>query len=212
MADERATRRGVLAALGAAALCGCSSLSPTTTPTPSADPTPAGTPTATATPTPNPGVVPPSRVFSPTARAADDYALTAERWFALDSVRYETERGHETVEPFADRFVGYDFRLANDGDEPLDPLPDTEFTLRVAGETFEHVHALRGRIEFSRADQPADAPELRPLAWYEPLDPGESAQLQLVYDVPAFPEFRHYLAWEHRVAVEGREEAAFLHP
>ncbi len=151
-------------------------------------------------------------MFSPTARGADGHTLTVERWFALPSVRYRTDGSHERVEPFADRFVGYDFRLENVGNEPLDSLPDTEFTLRVAGETFDHVHALRGEVAFSRTDQPDGEPEIRPLTWYETLEPGESARLQLVFDVPAFPEFRHYLAWDHRVAVEGRTEPAFLHP
>lgn len=203
---ERTTRRALLATVGAAAVAGCSNEAPTR----ASSPTPESTPERT--PTPDPGIVPPSRVFSPAARGADGYTLTAERWFALPSVRYRTDEGHATVEPFGDRFVGYDFRLGNDGEEPLDPLPDTEFTLRVAGETFEHVHALRGEVEFSRADQPPEEATIEPLRWYEPLAPGDDARLQLVFDVPAFPEFRHYLAWDHRVAVGGRAEPAYLHP
>lgn len=211
-ASNRATRRRLLAAVagavGSVALAGCSGRDAPSTrsPSPTTDSTPAGTPT------PNPGIVPPSRVFSPTARAADGHALTADRWFALDSVRYETDDGHDTVEPHADVFVGYEFRLANGGDARLETLPDSVFTLRVAGETFEHVHALRGRVAFARADQPADEPRVRPLAWYEGLAPGESVRLQLVFDVPAFPRFRHYLAWAPSAAVEGREEPAYVHP
>ncbi|WP_255150015.1 hypothetical protein [Halorarius halobius] len=199
-------RRRVLAVLAGACLAGCStdSTTPTDTGTPS--------PTDTGTPTPSPGVVPPSRTFSPTAVAADGHALTAERWFALDAVRYETDDGHATVEPFGDRFVGYEFRLANRGDERRQALPDSVFRLRVAGETHDHVHALRGEVAFRRADQPADEPTIRPLRWYEGLAPGEAVRLQLVFDVPAHPAVRHYLAWHHRTAVEGSAEPAYLYP
>lgn len=144
--------------------------------------------------------------------AADGYALTAERWFALDAVRYETDDGHDTVEPFEDVFVGYDFRLANEGDETLDPIPDSELTLRVSGESFEHVHALRGEIEFSRADQPENEPNIRPLSWYDSLAPGDSTRIQLVFDVSAFSAFRHYLAWDHATPVEGSDESAYVYP
>lgn len=208
MSDSLRRRRllTTFAGVGSVCLTGCSGGETTPTDTPTPEPTPSGTPT------PNPGIVPRSRAFVPTARASDGYALTAERWFALDVVRYETETGHDTVEPFEGVFVGYEFRLANGGTERLDPVPDTELTLQVAGETFEHVHALRGEIEFSRADQPDDEPQIRPLVWYDPLAPGESARLQLVFDVPAFPAYRHYLAWDHEGTVEGADEPAYLYP
>lgn len=196
-----------MASVGTVGLAGCSNgdHTPTgVTASPAAEPS--------ATPTPNPGVVPPSRVFAPRARAADGYRLTADRWFALESVRYETEDGHDTVEPFADVFVGYEFRLANDGDAALDAIPDSELTLRVSGETFEHLHALGRGIEFTRADQPDGDPPIRPLAWFETLAPGESVRLQLVFDVPAFPNNRHYLAWDHATAVEGSEDPAYVYP
>lgn len=53
---------------------------------------------------------------------------------------------------------------------------------------------------------------IRLLAWYEGLDPGASARLQLVFDAPARPAFRHYLAWDHPRPVAGVAGEVYLWP
>lgn len=193
-------RRDLLAGLLAAA-AGCSGT-----------PSPTATPSPSATATPRPGSAPAERRLAGTAEAADGTAVTARRWFALSAVRYRTDDGHDTVEPVRDRFVAYDFTIANRSDGRLRALPDGRFRLRVAGTSYEHVHALRGSVPFSRVDQPADEPEIRPLGWYDWLGPGESVDLQLVFDAADAPDHRHYLAWDHTTEIEGREPPVYLFP
>lgn len=200
-------RREFLAGVSglSAAGAGCSgSEAPTATPIPSA---------SSRTPTPRPGSVPHQRTFAGTAVAADGTAVSARRWFALPDVRYRTDDGeYATVEPVRDRFVGYEFTVENRSEERLSALPDTRFTLRVADGTYEHVHALAGQVPFRRASQPDGEPEIRPQSWYDWLGPGEPVELQLVFDAPAAPDYRHYLAWDHLVAVEGDDGPAYLFP
>jgi hypothetical protein len=171
------------------------------------------TPTATATPspTPRPGPAPASRVLGASATAADGTRVTARRWTAFESVPYEGEAGTATVDPERGRFLAYDFTVENTGDDELPAVRDTVFRLQLAGGTYRHVHTLRG-VPFDRLRQPEDEPRIRPLAWYDGLDPGESVRLQLVFDVPHRPRFRHYLAWDHPGPVAGSEGVVFLWP
>lgn len=199
-------RRTLLAGLGAA-LAGCTGGEANTTSSPT------GTPIDTPARTPNPGSVPPSRTVPGAAVADDGTAVTARRRFSLSEVRYLTiDSGPTTIEPRRDLFVGYDFVVENRGDDRLPAMPDTAFRLRLAGSTFEHVHALRGTVAFADVDQPDDEPEIRPLSWYEGLAPGESVDLQLVFDAVAAPDYRHYLEWDHSTPVDGADAPVYLYP
>jgi hypothetical protein len=115
------------------------------------------------------------------------------------------------VVPRRGRFVVYDFRLENVSEERLPAVRDSVFRLRVAGATFRHRHSLRG-VPFSRVRQPEEEPQLRPLVWYDGLDPGASVGLQLVFDAPTRPAFRHYLAWDHPAPVAGHDGPVYLWP
>jgi hypothetical protein len=150
-------------------------------------------------------------VLGRSATAADGTRVTARRWTAFDSVPYEGEDGTATVEPERGRFIAYDFVVENTDGERLPAVRDTAFRLQLAGGTYRHLHSLRG-VPFDRLRQPEDEPAIRPLAWYDGLDPGESARLQLVFDVPRRPRFRHYLAWDHPEPVAEFEGVVFLWP
>jgi len=172
---------------------------------------PAASPTATPSPTRRPGPAPSERVLGASATAADGTRVTARRWTAFESVDYEREGGTATAEPRRGRFVAYDFLVENTGDERLPAVSDTVFRLQLAGGTYRHRHSLDG-VAFDRVVEPDDGPGIRPLAWYDGLAPGASVSLQLVFDAPHRPRFRHYLAWDHPEPVAGIEGAVFLWP
>lgn len=167
--------------------------------------------TASTTPTRRPGPVPSERVLGGSAVAADGTRVTARDWAAFDAVAYETADGSGSVEPERGRFLAYDFTIANTGEERLDAVRDSVLGLQLAGGDYRHVHDLRG-VPFDAARQPEADPAIRPLDWYEGLDPGASVRLQLVFDVPHRPRFRHYLAWDHPTAVAGLSGPVFLWP
>ncbi|WP_276260999.1 hypothetical protein [Haloglomus litoreum] len=203
------SRRRVLRALApGAALCvaGCSDGV-------DGDDSLAGTPTATASPSPTrrPGPAPAARVLGASATAADGTRVTARRWTAFASVSYEGEDGTASVDPERGRYLAYDFTIENTGDERLPAVRDTVFRLQLAGGIYRHLHSLRG-VPFDRLRQPDGAPGIRPLVWYDGLAPGESVRLQLVFDVPHRPRFRHYLAWDHPEPVVDTEGVVSLWP
>jgi hypothetical protein len=165
------------------------------------------TPTDSPTPTRRPGPAPDARVLGASATAADGTRVRADRWFSRATVEYETDDSAGRVEPTRGRFLGYDFTIMNVGDERLPTVRDSVFRLQLAGATFRHVHDLRG-VPFSAV---VDAP-IEPLAWYDGLDPGASVSLQLVFDVPHRPRYRHYLAWDHPSSVEGFAGPVYLWP
>ncbi|MCU4800076.1 hypothetical protein OB920_06800 [Halobacteria archaeon HArc-gm2] len=213
-------RRSALAAfasLGAGALAGCSldreelhDDPPTVQPSTE---TTERTPTATATPqesTPLPGDVPAERVVAGEAVDADGLAVTADRWFALEEIRYQDGDGHDTVTTDAGWFVAWEFTLRNRGDARLDALPDAVFELGVDGQRYAHVHTLPGGVRFEDIDQPDVEPEIRDLAWYGGLAPDEAVSLQLVYEAPVRPDYRHYLVWDHETTVDGSDEPVYL--
>ncbi|SFR99940.1 hypothetical protein SAMN05216559_2284 [Halomicrobium zhouii] len=214
-------RRSALAAfasLGTAALAGCSldreelhDDPPTVQPSTE---TTERTPTATATPeasTPRPGDVPAERVVDGEAVAENGVGVTADRWFALEALRYENGDGeHETVTSDRGWFVAWEFTVANRGDSRVDALPDSVFELRVDGETSAHLHEFPGGVSFGALDQPDSEPQVRELAWYGGLDPGEAVSLQLVYEAPVRRDYRHYLAWDPESPVEGASEPVYL--
>jgi len=103
-----------------------------------------------------------------------------------------------------------EFTVANRGDDGVDSLPDSVFELRVDGETYAHIHEFPGGVQFDALDQPDSEPQIRALAWYSGLDPGEAVSLQLVYEAPVRPDYRHYLAWDPRSPVEGASEPVYL--
>jgi hypothetical protein len=164
---------------------------------------------ASATDSPAPtrrsGPFPDERLLGRRATAADGIRIRADGWFSLAEVAYETGDGRATVESRRGRFVGYDFTLTNTGDERRPAVRDSRLRLGLAGGTYRHVHSLDG-VSFSAV---VDAP-IEPLAWYEGLAPGESASLQLVFDVPHRPRFRHYLTWDHTTTVEGLDGPVYL--
>jgi hypothetical protein len=174
---------------------------------------PAASPTAAPSPTRRPGPAPSERVLGAAATAADGTRVSARRWTAFESVEYEHEdgAGTATVEPQRGRFVAYDFLVENTGDERLPAVSDTVFRLQLAGGTYRHRHSLDG-VAFDRVVEPDTGPGIRPLAWYDGLAPGASVSLQLVFDVPHRPRFRHYLAWDHPTPVAGVEGVVFLWP
>lgn len=180
----------------------------TRTQTPVEDVTPSEQAT---TATRQPGDVPADRIVDGTAVSADGIGVTADRWFGHDSLPYrDDDEELETVESDVGWFVAYEFTIENVGDEPTDALPDAEFLLGIGGDTFDHVHSFPGDVPFDAIDQPAGEPEIRPLAWYDSLAPGEGTALQLVYEASKRPEFRHYLVWDHDAPVEGHEDEVYL--
>jgi len=171
---RRRSALATLAALGSSVLAGCSldrerihddppTVRPSTEMT-------ERTPTATATPeesTPRPGDVPADRVVDGEAVAENGVGVTADRWFALDEIRYENgDGGHETVTADRGWFVAWEFTVANRGDDGVDSLPDSVFELRVDGETYAHIHEFPGGVQFDALDQPDSEPQIRALAWY----------------------------------------------
>jgi hypothetical protein len=192
-------------ALGATAVAaGCGAEDGPVTPEPSPEPT------ASPTRTRQPGPSPAARVLGASATAADGTRVTARRWTTFDRVEYETADGSGTVEPQRGRFLAYDFTITNTGEERLSAVRDSVFRLRFAGRDYRHVHDLRG-VAFEAAVA-GEGPRIRPLDWYDGLDPGASVRLQLVFDVPHRPRFRHYLAWDHPTAVADVERTVFLWP
>lgn len=200
MLGRRALLRGLLPA-GAVALAGCGADEGPATPEP----------TVSASPTRRPGPVPAERVLGASATAADGTRVAAREWATFQEVAYETPDDSGTVAPERGRFLAYDFTIENTDDERLPAVLDTVFRLQLAGAEYRHVHDLRG-APFDAVRQPEADPGIRPLDWYEGLDPGASARLQLVFDVPYRPRFRHYLAWDHPTTVAGLEGPVFLWP
>lgn len=162
--------------------------------------------------TPVSGEPPADRQFDGRAVAADGHALTFRSYHALESVRYSaSEGGYEAYEPAGGRVVVCNFELSNVGEEPVSAMADSRIRLRVDGEEYDHAHSLGGEIEFRQVDQPDGEPSIRPLAWYERLEPGESVALQLVFEpVDCDPAAPHYLVWDHDVAVEGADDPVYL--
>lgn len=196
-------RRALLSGL-AAGLAGCS--------LPAGEPTETttGTPTATPEPTPRPGSVPSERVYRDEAVTEGGIAVGAEWWMGFEELRYRTAEGETATVPLGEEWVvAYTFTLRNAGDRPHYPLVDSQFRLRVAGRTHEHVHELPGGVSFDSLEQEGE-PRIRELAWYDRLVPGESAELQLVFVVPPRPEYRHYLVWDHGTTIDGREASVYL--
>jgi|GEM_PF-3451293 len=214
-------RRSVLAALaalGSAALAGCSldreqvhDDPPTVRPSTE---TTERTPTATPTPqesTPRPGDVPAGRVVDGEAVSESGVGVTADRWFALEELRYEDGDGeHQTVSSDSGWFVAWEFTVANNGDSRAEAFPDSIFELRVDGASYAHLHEFPGGVSFGTLDQPDSEPQVRELAWYGGLDPGEAVSLQLVYEAPVRRDYRHYLAWDPDSPVEDASEPVYL--
>lgn len=219
---ERRAALAAFAAAGSTVLSGCSLGSravhqePSTaekfteTSTPTADDTP--TATETSTPSRRRGDVPDDRVLEGAAVSDDGLELTADRWFAFERLPYSEGSDDETKTVTTDvgRFVAYEFTLRNVGKSEMDSVPDAEFLLGIDGETFDHVHSFPGDVPFDAIDQPSSQPRIRPLAWYDSLDPGEGVSLQLVYEAPVRPDYRHYLVWDHGSPVEGFLEPVYL--
>ncbi len=210
-------RRVLLGALaGTVGLAGCAG--DPTSGSPSAGDSPAGspkgTPTASATPTRAPGTVPPDRTVASEAVASDGLAARAERWFGLERVRYRDPDTGDLAWVGAPegRFVAYEFRLRNAGEESLPAVRDGRFRLRVAGTGYEHVHRLPGGVSFHSLAQPEGRPTIRSLAWYDGLAPGATVDLQLVFQAPVEPSHRHYLAWDPGAEVDGSSDPVYLYP
>lgn len=214
-------RRSALAALAAAGttvIAGCSldreqihgdpaTAAPVTDSARTTD-TETGTPPAS---TPLPGNVPSDRVVDGEAVSEDGLGVTADRWFALEEVRYENDDGEQqTVTSDRGWFVAYEFTLRNHGDSRTDSLPDSVFELRVDGESYAHIHEFPDGVQFSALDQPSSEPQIRELAWYNGLDPDAAVSLQLVYEAPVQPDYRHYLAWDPDSSVEGASDPVYL--
>jgi len=214
---RRRSALAAIAAAGASVLAGCSldreevhDDKPTVEPS---NATTARSPTATGTPaeeTPLAGDVPTDRVVDGAAVSENDVAVTADRWFGLEELRYRDGDEHATVSTDEGWFVAWEFTIRNRGDERVDSLPDGVFELGVDGERYVHVHEFPGEVQFSQIDQPESEPQIRELAWYEGLDPGEAVSLQLVYEAPVRPEYRHYLVWDHEASVDGSEDPVYL--
>lgn len=104
-------------------------------------------------------------------------------------------------------------------DTPPTPLPGDVPSNRVfadeavsedgLGVSADRWFALDG-VQFGALDQPESEPRIRDLTWYDGLDPGESASLQLVFEAPVRLDYRHYLVWNHSSPVEGASEPVYL--
>lgn len=202
----------VVASLGAAPLAGCSGdRDPSSGATVTVERTTGTTTEITeASSTPRPGTVPTDRVVTGEATSADSLGVTADRWFGLESVRYDDGDERRTATTDRGWFVAYEFTIHNLGESRTGALPDAEFKLRVDGETYEHIHEFPGGVPFDAVDQPDVEPRIRELAWYDGLDAGESVSLQLVYEAPIRLDVRHYLAWHHGEPVEGSTDPVYL--
>jgi len=131
----------------------------------------------------------------------------------VKEVAYRGSNGNtRTITSEIGQFIAYNFTLKNSSESSREPLPDSVFTLAIDGETLEHIHSFPGGVKFRDIEQEESEPQIRPLAWYDTLQPGEGVSLQLVFEAPVKPEYRPYLVWDHGSEVAASTDPVYLRP